>query len=86
MSERFIIRVRGLPWSATADEIAEFFCNCNIKEGAAGIHLTTNRDGRPSGDAYIELESNDDAQEALKKDRATMGKRYLEGGNNMELQ
>jgi len=76
--EKFVVRVRGLPWSATQDEIAEFFCNCNIDGGAKGIHLTTNREGRPSGDAYIELETQDDVTQALKKDRATMGKRYLE--------
>ena len=37
------------------------------------------RDGRPSGEAYIELESEADVQDALKRDKQNMGKRYIEG-------
>lgn len=35
--------------------------------------------GRPSGEAYIELASAEDASKALKKDREHMGHRYIEG-------
>ena len=41
--------------------------------------MTMNRDGRPSGEAYIELETEDDLELALKNDRKNMGKRYVEG-------
>ena len=51
----------------------------NIVDGKLGIHFTYVRDGRPSGEAYIELESEDDVQEALKRDKQNMGKRYIEG-------
>ena len=27
----FVVRVRGLPWSATTEEIASFFGECEIK-------------------------------------------------------
>ena len=47
--------------------------------GASGIHLTLNRDGRPSGEAYIEVETEDDLEAALQNDRKNMGKRYVEG-------
>ena len=47
--------------------------------GQDGIHMTMNRDGRPSGEAYIELETEDDLELALKNDRKNMGKRYVEG-------
>ena len=29
----FVVRVRGLPWSATTEEIASFFGECEIKGG-----------------------------------------------------
>jgi len=43
------------------------------------VHFTYTRDGRPSGEAYIELESEQDVQGALSKNQQHMGKRYIEG-------
>lgn len=37
------------------------------------------REGRPSGEAYVEMESEEDLKAALKKDREHMGNRYIEG-------
>jgi len=37
------------------------------------------REGRPSGEAYVEMESDEDLKAALKKDREHMGNRYIEG-------
>lgn len=50
-----------------------------VKGGSAGVHLTMAREGRPSGEAYVEMESEDDLKAALKKDREHMGNRYIEG-------
>ena len=33
----FVVRVRGLPWSATTEEIASFFGECEIKGGQVGL-------------------------------------------------
>ncbi len=41
--------------------------------------MATTREGRPSGEAYLEVETEEDLEEALKKDRKYMGKRYVEG-------
>ena len=41
--------------------------------------MTMTREGRPSGEAYIEMETDDDVEKAVKKDRQHMGKRYVEG-------
>jgi len=48
---------------------------CNVID----IHFTFTRDGRPSGEAYIELASEGDVTEALGKNQQHMGKRYIEG-------
>lgn len=50
-----------------------------LKNNLDGIHLTTLRDGRPSGEAYVELGSSSDLDLAVKKDRDHMGHRYIEG-------
>jgi len=73
-TEHHIVRVRGLPFSCTEDELIEFFGSCSIK----AVHFTKNREGRPSGDAYLEMNSLRDIKEAMKMDKATMGNRYLE--------
>ncbi|VDO92683.1 unnamed protein product [Soboliphyme baturini] len=43
-----------------------------------GIHFTCSRDGRPSGETYIELGGAEDVERALLKHRETMGQRYIE--------
>lgn len=40
---------------------------------------TYTREGRPSGEAYVELFSQEDVNKCLDKDRAKMGRRYIEG-------
>ena len=56
-----------------------FFSDCKIQNGAQGIRFIYTREGRPSGEAFVELESEDEVKLALKKDRETMGHRYVEG-------
>lgn len=52
---------------------------CNIKDGKLGVQMTMSREGRPSGEAYVEMESEEDVELACKKDREHMGHRYIEG-------
>ncbi|MGH0170240.1 UNVERIFIED_CONTAM: hypothetical protein FKN15_078056 [Acipenser sinensis] len=54
------------------------FQDCRIRDGADGIHLTLNRDGKPSGEAFIELDYEEDVQKALEKHRQYLGPRYVE--------
>lgn len=53
--------------------------DCSIKNLKDGVHLTKLENGRPSGEAYIELTSKLDLERALKKNRRYMGHRYIEG-------
>ncbi|GLG99799.1 RNA-binding protein fusilli, partial [Gryllus bimaculatus] len=76
--ESYVVKLRGLPWSTSADEIRKFFSDCNIKHGKLGIHMTMSREGRPSGEAYVEMETDEDIERAIKKDRDHMGHRYIE--------
>ncbi|KAE8614416.1 hypothetical protein XENTR_v10008152 [Xenopus tropicalis] len=86
-SDGFVVKVRGLPWSCSHDEIENFFSECKIANGLSGIHFIYTREGRPSGEAFVEFETEEDLKLALKKDRATMGHRYVEvfKSNNVEM-
>lgn len=76
--EEMVVKLRGLPFSATAEEIVEFFEDVEIAGGTEGVLLTVGNDGRPSGEAYVELASQDWIPEAEKKNKEHMGKRYIE--------
>ena len=43
MSETRVIKARGLPFSATAEEVREFFSECSVVGGVDGIHFGQNR-------------------------------------------
>lgn len=44
-----------------------------------GVCLTYSKDGRSTGEAFIELKTSEDYKNALAKDRKYMGHRYVEG-------
>lgn len=85
--EGFVVRIRGLPWSCAVDEVSRFFSDCKVANNGTSIHFTYTREGRPSGEAFVELESEDDLKIAVKKDRETLGHRYVEvfKSNNVEM-
>ncbi|XP_023015742.1 heterogeneous nuclear ribonucleoprotein H [Leptinotarsa decemlineata] len=74
----YIAKLRGLPWSATIDDIINFFEDCKILNGKNGVHMTTSREGRPSGEAFVEFEDVEDLEAAVQKDREHIGNRYIE--------
>lgn len=73
---RGVVRMRGLPWSANEGDIRKFFDGLPIEK--EGIHITLNRDGRPSGEAYVVFESEADAKDALKRDKDKIGERWID--------
>ncbi|KAM7415640.1 hypothetical protein PAMA_017934 [Pampus argenteus] len=76
--EVYIVQVRGLPWSCTNQDLLQFFSECRIRDGQKGIHFIENRQGRPSGQAFIEMEHEEDVNKALEKHRQYLGPRYVE--------
>lgn len=71
-----ILRLRGLPFSASKDDIMDFFKDFVLAEEA--IHIIMNSEGRPSGEAYVEFANAEDSKAAMSKDRMTLGSRYIE--------
>lgn len=74
-----IIRMRGLPFVATAEEVVMFFgSSCPLTGGKEGILFVKYPDGRPTGDAFVLFACEEYAQNALKKHKDLLGKRYIE--------
>ncbi len=72
-----VVRMRGLPYTSTEDDIRAFFDGFNIAPG--GIARGKDRHGRPSGEAWVTFADAADAQRAVGTlDKAHMGSRYIE--------
>ena len=64
-----------MPYEATAMEVCRFFRDCEIVGGPNGIYFCLNDKGLPTGEAFIEMESQTDIDNALDKHKEMMGKR-----------
>ena len=71
-----VVKLRGLPWSVTVEDIHTFLSGIAVPQG--GVHLMNGLNGRPSGLAYVELSTEDDQAEALRRDKQSIGGRYID--------
>ena len=70
------LRMRGLPFSSTKEDIFHFFEGYNPVQES--IVLTYRNDGRATGEAYIGFASPEDSKRAMELHRRMMGSRYIE--------
>jgi len=76
----YIVRMRGLPFSASADQVARFFDGIEIagSKSNGGIHIVQSKEGHPVGEAFVEFVSEEALNLALQRHKQMMGKRYIE--------
>ncbi|XP_071829839.1 heterogeneous nuclear ribonucleoprotein H-like isoform X2 [Apostichopus japonicus] len=77
-SKGFVVRIRGLPWSASKSDVISFFKDSKIVEEADGVKLIYGKDARPTGEAFVEFFDQNDMDSAFKMHNKHMGKRYIE--------
>lgn len=74
-----IVKLRGLPWNVTPKEILQFLEGVQVDKGENGVHLITSpRDGRPNGEAFVECATEADVAKAFEFQNKTLGHRYIE--------
>eukprot|EP00416_Gambierdiscus_australes_P013110 CAMPEP_0171147726 /NCGR_PEP_ID=MMETSP0766_2-20121228/148210_1 /TAXON_ID=439317 /ORGANISM="Gambierdiscus australes, Strain CAWD 149" /LENGTH=744 /DNA_ID=CAMNT_0011611635 /DNA_START=106 /DNA_END=2336 /DNA_ORIENTATION=+ len=77
MDSAGFVRLRGIPFSATTDDILRFFDG--LSPLSESVVIGTTREGRLSGEAFVQFPSVVHAKEAIEqRHRATMGDRYIE--------
>nr|5UZM_A Chain A, AT27789p [Drosophila melanogaster]5UZM_B Chain B, AT27789p [Drosophila melanogaster] len=74
----FVVKLRGLPYAVTEQQIEEFFSGLDIKTDREGILFVMDRRGRATGEAFVQFESQDDTEQALGRNREKIGHRYIE--------
>ncbi|XP_022818169.1 RNA-binding protein fusilli isoform X2 [Spodoptera litura] len=77
-----IVRMRGLPYDATPQQVLDFFSTGEnpvmVLDGAEGVLFVRRADGRATGDAFVLFAKEDDAPKALSRHRKSIGARYIE--------
>ncbi|XP_074540178.1 epithelial splicing regulatory protein 1 isoform X2 [Halichoeres trimaculatus] len=83
--DQIIVRMRGLPFTATHEQVLKFFSQgeglketCPVSGGNNGILFVRYPDGRPTGDAFVLFACEEHAQCALRKHKESLGRRYIE--------
>lgn len=66
-----VIRLRGLPYRCSKDDIQTFFSGLQIADGC--ILIAKNDDGKDSGDGYVKFVDSENADEAMKLNRERIG-------------
>lgn len=74
MSTDNIVRLRGLPWAATEDDVKQFLDGCSILT----VVLTVTKEGRATGEAFVELHDSQHLDHALGYHKQNMQNRYIE--------
>uniref|UniRef100_A0A0N5CD67 RRM domain-containing protein n=1 Tax=Strongyloides papillosus TaxID=174720 RepID=A0A0N5CD67_STREA len=75
-----IVRMRGLPFNCTKDDVVKFFTNDNLSSGIIenGIIFIYKSDGKLSGDAFVIFDSEINFKRALLNHKKSIGQRYIE--------
>ncbi|XP_077918703.1 epithelial splicing regulatory protein 2 isoform X2 [Halichoerus grypus] len=76
---RDCVRLRGLPYTATIEDILSFLGEAAADIRPHGVHMVLNQQGRPSGDAFIQMTSAERALAAAQRcHKKVMKERYVE--------
>ena len=67
------VKLSGMVWSVTEEDIKKFLHDCSVRR----IVLIKTGDGRPSGDAVVELDKDDDTIWALRHNRENIRERFV---------
>merc|ERR1712227_219326 len=75
-NEDAIVRLRGLPYGCSKEEVAHFFAGLEIVPN--GIQLMLDHQGRTTGGAYVQFASPMLVEQAQGKHKEKIGHRYIE--------
>lgn len=75
----WVVRMRGLPFDATEDEIADFFYPLDLAPGGIALRYQAGAHGaRPSGEAFVAFRSAEVRVMALERNKQNLRSRYIE--------
>ena len=67
-----LVKLSGLEWRATERDVRRFLGDCGVRK-----IVMVKSSGRPSGDAVVKLQTEDDVRKAVRHNRQYLGKRFV---------
>ena len=67
-----LMKLSGLEWRATERDVRCFLGDCGVRK-----IVMVKSSGRPSGDAVVKLETEEDVRKAVSHNRQYLGKRFV---------
>ncbi|CAF0860294.1 unnamed protein product [Adineta ricciae] len=68
-----VVRLRGLPYNSSKEDVIGFFRGLDIAQN--GVHISSSK---PAGEAFVAFANMDNALRAMEFNRMNMGHRYIE--------
>lgn len=75
----YLIKMSGIPWTATKTELQAFLSEVNILNGISGIHFMIDEKKCSINQAYIQLETRKDYSISKSYNNTTMDGVYVKG-------
>eukprot|EP00117_Sycon_ciliatum_P047868 scpid20772/ scgid34152/ Heterogeneous nuclear ribonucleoprotein H2; FTP-3; Heterogeneous nuclear ribonucleoprotein H&apos; Heterogeneous nuclear ribonucleoprotein H2; Heterogeneous nuclear ribonucleoprotein H&apos len=72
------LRLRGLPFNSAPIDICRFLKDVRLEGGVDGVYFGMNQQGKPSGEAFVEVLTEEEVEKALLHHKALIGNRYIE--------
>lgn len=70
----YTLKMRGVPFKSKPQAVHDFFHPLKLSD----IRMVTDKDGKPTGVAYVDFHTEKDMLEGFKRDRDCIGRRYIE--------
>lgn len=80
-----VVRLRGLPYAATEADVRDFMDGVLLSELPDCIVFAHGLDGRPTGEAYVDLADEQSLALAMTRHKEVMGSRYIEVFNSSKM-
>ena len=81
IADQHFVKLRGLPYSATEQQIAQFFGPSQSEPRplqVVAVQVAFKETGQPSGFGFVQFRTPDDATSALTRSGQVLGSRYVE--------
>jgi hypothetical protein len=81
----YVVRLRGLPYTAAEADVRSFMDGVQLSESPDCIVFAHAPNGRPTGEAYVELADEHALSLAMTRHKEVMGTRYIEVFNSSKM-